>query len=235
MRSIMSKKGGAFMQWNTLIQNVRLGCEKSKQTDNRNSYYRDFDRIVFSKEFRLLQAKTQVVPFPEQDATHTRLTHSIETASVGRSLGIKIAEKLSIEGIAPEDLGAIVAAACLCHDIGNPPLGHSGEDAISQYFRDDKGSKMLDKYVTKDQRFDFEHFEGNAMGFHLLTHHNIQKTTVPGGLGLTYATLAAFMKYPNRMTEKKEGEKKQDSLSCIYYSIRLCGDVQEVFSSNEIC
>lgn len=197
------------MDWKQLICSERLGCEGTDYHDNRNSYYRDFDRIVFSKEFRLLQSKTQVVPFPEKDATHTRLTHSIETASVGRSLGTIAAERLNLKenGITPEDVGAIVAAACLCHDIGNPPLGHSGEDAISQFFLDEKGQRLLDRYVTQDYRYDFEHFEGNAMGFHILTHSNKEKTTVEGGLGLTYSTLAAFSKYPNRFTEQKEGEK----------------------------
>ncbi len=195
------------MDWNKLIDDTRLGCEASGKKDNRNSYFRDFDRIVFSKEFRLLQAKTQVVPFPERDATHTRLTHSIETASVGRSLGILVAERLKLEeqGIHPEDIGAIVAAASLCHDIGNPPLGHSGEAAISQYFLDPKGRGLLDRLLTEDQRYDFQHFEGNAMGFHLLTYSNPIKTNVKGGLGLTYSTLAAFTKYPNRF----KGEKNE--------------------------
>lgn len=198
------------MDWKRLIDDTRLGCESSGKKDNRNSYYRDFDRIVFSKEFRLLQAKTQVVPFPERDATHTRLTHSIETASVGRSLGILVAERLKLEeqGVHPEDIGAIVAAASLCHDIGNPPLGHSGEDAISQFFLDPKGSSLLDKLLTEDQRYDFQHFEGNAIGFNLLTYSNPKKTEVKGGLGLTYSTLAAFTKYPNRYRgEKKEREE----------------------------
>ncbi len=188
------------MKWQELINNTRLGCENTNTDINRNSYYRDFDRIIFSKEFRMLQTKTQVVPFPETDATHTRLTHSLETASVGRSLGINVGNllELSKEGISSDDIGAIVSAACLCHDIGNPPLGHSGEKAIAQYFKDEKGSKILDKYVTQNQRFDFENFEGNAIGFNLLTNSNPFKTDVTGGFGLTYSTLGAFVKYPNR-------------------------------------
>ena len=110
------------MKWSTLINNTRLGCKRQKKLDNRNSYHRDYDRIVFSKEFRLLQSKTQVVPFPEKDATHTRLTHSLETASVGRSLGAVAAEKLELNkfNINNEDIGYAVSAACLAHDIGNP-------------------------------------------------------------------------------------------------------------------
>ncbi|MHB1154413.1 MAG: dGTP triphosphohydrolase [Eubacteriales bacterium] len=191
------------MDWKKLINNTRLGCEGIATDGDRNSYYRDIDRIIFSKEFRMLQAKTQVVPFPEFDATHTRLTHSLETSSVGRSLGIKIANALSLEKleIVPDYIGAIVSAACLCHDIGNPPLGHSGEDAISQFFLDEKGSKILNNLITKDQRYDFENFEGNAIGFHLLTNSDSKKTNANGGFGLTYSTLGAFTKYPNRRTD----------------------------------
>lgn len=195
------------MDWCTLIDTTRLGSEDSNKKDNRNSFDRDFDRILFSKEFRLLQAKTQVVPFPEYDATHTRLTHSLETSSVGRSLGTMVSERLSLEKkcmCKNEDIGAIVSAACLCHDIGNPPLGHSGEDAISQFFKDEKGSRILSEKLTKDQRYDFENFEGNAIGFHLLTHSDPVKTKLMGGLGLTYSTLAAFVKYPNRKGKSDE-------------------------------
>ena len=194
------------MEWNKLINCTRLGCEGVQEHDNRNSYNRDYDRIIFSKEFRQLQSKTQVVPFPERDATHTRLTHSLETASVGRSLGNMAASKLSLSEnykLDPNDIGAAVSAACLCHDIGNPPLGHSGEAAISQYFKDSRGSSLMDKYITKDQRFDFERFEGNAIGFNLLTASDPCKTKAHGGFGLTYTTLAAFSKYPNRLTSLK--------------------------------
>lgn len=194
------------MDWKTLIDPTRLGCEGTGEKDNRNSYHRDFDRIIFSKEFRLLQAKTQVVPFPEHDTIHTRLTHSLETASVGRSLGTLAALKLDLCEKS-NDIGAIVSAACLCHDIGNPPLGHSGEDAISHFFRDAKGGRLIRENLTKDQCYDFQHFEGNAIGFNLLTSSNPDKTTVQGGLSLTYSTLAAFVKYPNRRIKKYDKEQ----------------------------
>ena len=192
------------MEWKKLISNTRLGCEGTGGLDNRNSYNRDFDRIIFSKEFRMLQSKTQVVPFPEKDSTHTRLTHSLETASVGRSLGIIAVEKLGLktEDIDPNDVGAAIAAACICHDIGNPPLGHSGEKAISEFFLNE-GRRFLSDKIKDDDKFDFENFEGNAIGFNILTHSNPEKTTVTGGFGLTYTTLAAFTKYPNRLKEKR--------------------------------
>lgn len=211
----MNRAGkGSTMDWTKLINVTRLGCEESNKGDNRNSYHRDFDRIIFSREFRLLQAKTQVVPFPEHDAIHTRLTHSLETASVGRSLGTLTATRLELNknySIMEDDVGAIVSAACLCHDIGNPPLGHSGEDAISQYFRDEKGSRLIRENLTREQCFDFEHFEGNAIGFHLLTYSDQTKTNAKGGLGLTYSTLAAFVKYPNRLIERKKDTKESVS------------------------
>lgn len=195
------------MEWEKLINNTRLGSEGKSTDKSRNSYSRDYDRIIFSKEFRMLQTKTQVVPFPEMDATHTRLTHSLETASVGRSLGFNVAVELDLieKNISPDNVGSIVSAACLCHDIGNPPLGHSGEDAISQYFKDEKGSKILDRHITQDQRYDFENFEGNAIGFHLLTNSDPKITNGTGGFGLTYATLGAFVKYPNRQAIYKKG------------------------------
>lgn len=202
------------MKWNTLINNTRLGCESHQNQDNRNSYQRDYDRIVFSKEFRLLQSKTQVVPFPEKDTTHTRLTHSLETASVGRSLGVTAAERLNLNnlGISNEDVGYAVSAACLAHDIGNPPLGHSGENAISHYFLSEQGSKILDKHVTENQRFDFERLEGNAIGFNILTSSDPRKTQNTGGFGLTYTTLAAFTKYPNRLRNLSEEQSNKSFL-----------------------
>ena len=227
------------MEWTTLISATRLGCEESGERDNRNSYHRDFDRIIFSKEFRLLQAKTQVVPFPEHDTIHTRLTHSLETASVGRSLGTLTAAQLELEnfGIAEADVGAIVSAACLCHDIGNPPLGHSGEDAISQYFRDEKGSRLIRENLTREQCFDFENFEGNAIGFHLLTDSDPNKTLVKGGLGLTYSTLATFVKYPNRMINRGKDAKKNVSTKkagLLHCDIEMFSKIAERLGLNRV-
>lgn len=207
------------MEWETILIPYRLGCpkEESACSPDRTNFQRDFDRIIFSPAFRRLNGKTQVFPFPETDIIHTRLTHSLEAASVGRSLGTivgnKLHEKYNNDNILGCDLGAIVSAACLAHDIGNPPLGHSGESAISEYFQSDSGSIILDG-LSSEEKMEFKDFEGNAMGFHILAHSNLKKTTVQGGLGLTYPTLASFIKYPrtssvtkdeNAISEKKPG------------------------------
>lgn len=206
-----------MMDWEKLIKPYRLGCPKDKcaHDPNRNEFQRDFDRIIFSAAFRRLNGKTQVFPFPETDVIHTRMTHSLETASVGRSLGTIVGNELNKKqtSISGWELGAIVCVASLAHDIGNPPLGHSGERAISEFFNSGSGSKVLE-VLTPEQKSDFMHFEGNAMGFHILTYSNPKKTNATGGLGLTYPTLAAFSKYPrpaqiynqkNVVSEKKFG------------------------------
>ena len=185
------------MDWSSLIKPYRLGCPKNvfDGGKGRSEFHRDFDRIVFSSAFRRLNGKTQVVPFPNSDLTHTRLTHSLESASVARSLGNSVQEKIAELCKSQYDLGALLAATCLCHDIGNPPLGHSGESAIQYFFESEEGRKHLNELPATKQA-DFLHFDGNAMGFHILTHHNTYKTKNYGGLGLTLPVLAAYCKYP---------------------------------------
>ncbi|HEX8658354.1 MAG TPA: dNTP triphosphohydrolase, partial [Hymenobacter sp.] len=169
----------------------------------RGAFVQDYDRVVFSSAFRRLQRKTQVMPLPETDFVHTRLTHSLETAVVGRSLG-RLAARHLLEADAAlaqqlpnldQDCGDIVAAACLAHDIGNPPFGHSGEDAISSYFASPAAASYL-ALLTDAEVADLQHFEGNAAGFRILTHTYAAHSTGTAGLGLTYATLGAFTKYP---------------------------------------
>jgi dGTPase len=169
----------------------------------RGAFVQDYDRVVFSSAFRRLQRKTQVMPLPETDFVHTRLTHSLETAVVGRSLG-RLAARHLLETDAAltqalpnfdQDCGDIVAAACLAHDIGNPPFGHSGEDAISSYFHSPAAAPYLAS-LTAAEVADLQHFEGNAAGFRILTHTYAAHSTGTAGLGLTYATLGAFTKYP---------------------------------------
>ncbi|MCA8830845.1 dGTP triphosphohydrolase [Hymenobacter pini] len=169
----------------------------------RGAFVQDYDRVVFSSSFRRLQRKTQIMPLPETDFVHTRLTHSLETACVGRSLG-RLGGRLLLEeseSLAKElphldaDFGDIVAAACLAHDIGNPPFGHAGEDAISAYFRSAAAEPFV-RMLTPAQRADLQQFEGNAAGFRLLTHTYAAHSSGSAGLGLTYATLGAFSKYP---------------------------------------
>lgn len=163
-----------------------------------------------------MQGKTQVFPFPETDMIHTRLTHSLETSSIGRSLGTIVGNKLVKEEEA-NNIGSLVSAACLAHDIGNPPLGHSGENAISEFFADKIGQEVLNG-LSSEQKEDFIKFDGNAMGFYLLTHKNPKITEVEGGLGLTYPTLAAFTKYPRpaffERNELLASEKKPGLFSC---------------------
>ncbi len=191
------------MRWPTLVSAVRLGAgdTPSAPLPGRSEYQRDFDRIVFSSAFRRLQDKTQVFPLAESDYVRTRLTHSIEAASVGRSLGTLVGavllqryRELGQHGVAPSDFGAMVAAACLAHDIGNPPFGHSGEDAIRLFFESHPAGQASLAALTEDQKADFLRFEGNAQGFRILTR--LQSPANPGGLQLTLATLGAFTKYP---------------------------------------
>lgn len=190
--------------WTRLLSQRRFPDQQLPAADAvRGAFVADYDRVVFSSAFRRLQRKTQVMPLPETDFVHTRLTHSLETAVVGRSLGRLAARHLldaddALAQALPnldQDCGDIVAAACLAHDIGNPPFGHSGEDAISSYFASPAAARFLDA-LSAAQVADLQHFEGNAAGFRILTHTYAAHSTGTAGLGLTYATLGAFTKYP---------------------------------------
>jgi dGTPase len=191
------------MDWRTLLQPRRIGrgAESHGQRDLdelRTEFFRDWDRIVFCSAFRRLQDKTQVHPMAKTDYVRTRLTHSLEVASVGRSLGMQAGRVVSAldPGLrhlaAPQDMGAIVAAACLMHDIGNPPFGHAGESAIQEYFRGPGHGWLQD--LPPAEQADLLHFEGNAQGFR--TAVRLQHPEQPGGLQLTWPTLGAFAKYP---------------------------------------
>lgn len=206
-----------MMKWEELLKSHRLGCnfDASKEDINRSEFLRDYDRIIFSPAFRRLHGKTQVFPFPETDIIHTRLTHSLETCSVGRSLGTIVGNSLRLEKY---NIGSLVSAACIAHDIGNPPLGHSGENAIAEFFTGEFGQEVLNG-LSIEQKEDFVKFDGNAMGFYLLTNSNPNITKVEGGLGLTYPTLAAFTKYPrpayfDSNTNSRVSEKKPGLFSC---------------------
>ncbi len=196
------------MEWNRLLTPYRLGYSKKGHNPDRNEFQKDFDRIIFSTNFRRLNGKTQVFPFPETDIIHTRLTHSLEAASVGRSLGTIVGNELhkKNKNIQGWELGAICSVACLAHDIGNPPFGHSGEDAIAEYYHSQRGEEIIENLSNKEKE-DFLKLEGNAMGFHILTHSNEQKTQQTGGYGLTYPSLAAFIKYPRPSLIKKQNKK----------------------------
>ncbi len=191
------------MDWNKLLSAKRLGMEdweSSKKPEDRTQFQRDYDRIIFSSPFRRMQNKTQVFPLPEHIFVHNRLTHSLEVASVGRSLGNLLAEKLG--GNIPDnslipEIGTIVSTACLAHDLGNPPFGHSGEAAISNFFTKGYGEKFKKK-LSEGEWKDFTHFDGNANALRILSHQFNGKR--PGGFALTYSTLASIVKYPFEST-----------------------------------
>jgi len=197
------------MDWNKLLSTRRLGMEEwkpSKTQEDRSQFQRDYDRIIFSSPFRRMQNKTQVFPLPEHIFVHNRLTHSLEVASVGRSLGNLLAEKLA--PVFPEnpfitEIGTIVSTACLAHDLGNPPFGHSGEAAISNFFVNGAG-KEFQPELSEGEWKDFIQFDGNANAFRILTHQFNGKR--PGGFALTYPTLASIVKYPfeSVLTEKSK-------------------------------
>jgi dGTPase len=183
------------MDWQQLLSFQRTGQASGAGEQTRSAFEQDYDRIIFSHPFRRLQDKTQVHPLPEHDFVHTRLTHSLEVSSVGRSLGKKVGEEILqrhpslTKTFSPFDFGAVVAAGALAHDLGNPPFGHAGEEAVSDFFRHHEFGKSFEKEVSKEQWSDLINFEGNAQGFRLLTKNQF-------GLKLTFATLGAFTKYP---------------------------------------
>ena len=186
------------MNWDQLLSTKRFGMEDYHQhrDDDRSEFQRDYDRLIFSSPFRRLQNKTQVFPLPGSVFVHNRLTHSLEVACVGRSLGDTVAKKLGLKGVKStylDEIGSIVSAACLAHDMGNPPFGHSGEKAIATYFSEGKGAR-LESEMTTEQWKDITCFEGNANTFRLLTHQF--KGRRKGGFVLTYSTLASVVKYP---------------------------------------
>jgi dGTPase len=199
------------MNWEALLSLKRQGDTskrlRKEQDDTRLGFEVDYDRIIFSSAFRSLQDKTQVIPLSKTDFVHTRLTHSLEVSVVGRSLGRLVGKKIiekhpyleEIHGFQMNDFGAIVAAAALAHDIGNPPFGHSGEKAIGEYFSIGNGQKYKD-FVTAKEWQDLVDFEGNANGFSVLTS---SRPGNEGGLRISYATLGAFMKYPKESLPKK--------------------------------
>ena len=189
-----------MMNWQQLISNKRLGQEHkhTERHDDRTEFKRDYDRLIFSAPFRRLQNKTQVFPLPGSVFVHNRLTHSLEVSSVGMSLGNDVATKLiqrhpELKDTLFAEIGQIVATACLAHDMGNPPFGHSGEKAMQTYFTEGPG-RDLQREVSHQFWDDITHFEGNANAFRLLTHQFKGRRT--GGFVMTYSMLASIVKYP---------------------------------------
>lgn len=202
------------MEWKSLLSAQREYREY-KKTDIRNAFQRDYDRIIFSNIFRRLQNKTQVFPLPGSQMVHNRLTHSLEVASVGRSIA-RLVSKTLCDKFGNDflneiyDIDIIVSSACLAHDLGNPPFGHSGEETISSYFTDGPGQKLKDM-MPEYQWSDLASFEGNANAFRQLTHQFAGRRQ--GGMSLTYATLATLVKYPY-LSYNKGGKKKYN----VFYS-----------------
>ena len=188
------------MEWKQLIYNKRFGQEHkhAERHDDRSEFKRDYDRLIFSSAFRRLQNKTQVFPLPGSIFVHNRLTHSLEVASVGMSIGNDISRRViqkrpKLKDTLVEEIGTIVSAACLAHDLGNPPFGHSGEKAIQTFFSEGPGQKIK-SMVSSEFWDDITHFEGNANAFRILTHRF--KGRRQGGFVMTYSMLASIVKYP---------------------------------------
>lgn len=217
------------MNWEQLLSLKKQGDTgkrlRIEQDDTRLGFEVDYDRIIFSSAFRSLQDKTQVIPLSKTDFVHTRLTHSLEVSVVGRSLGRLVGKKIiekypylkEVHGYHMNDFGAIVAAASLAHDIGNPPFGHSGEKAIGEYFSIGKGQQYRNQ-LTDKQWQDLIDFEGNANGFSVLTG---SRPGIDGGLRISYATLGAFMKYPKESLPKKPTNNIADKKYGFFQSDKL--------------
>lgn len=201
----MNNSGLTRMNWDRLICDKRFGLEDyhDSKRGSRSDFLRDYDRLVFSSPFRRLQNKTQVFPLPGSVFVHNRLTHSLEVSCVGRSMANEVAAALKHRYAGAgwvsklDALGEIVAAACLAHDLGNPPFGHSGEKAISTFFSEGAG-RVLESEFTPGQWSDLIRFEGNANAFRVLTHQF--KGRRHGGFAMTYSTLASIVKYPFEST-----------------------------------
>ena len=194
-------------QWHLLLAPVRRNgsyIETAAFNPARSPFVQDYDRILFSNAFRMLARKTQVHPFASNDHVHHRQMHSLEVSSVGRSLGIMTGYFLKERGdlpdtYTPEHLGQIVQAACLAHDIGNPPFGHGGESALQDWFKDPQNNERYLSELTEEQKLDFMTFDGNAQGFRVLTALENHKDQ--GGLRLTFPTLASMVKYPRSASD----------------------------------
>ena len=208
------------MNWIQLLSSKRFGDKDVKpNSETRSRFDQDFDRLIFSHPFRKLQDKTQVFPLPEDDFVHTRLTHSLEVSSVGRSLGRAAGEfllqkhpELTGEGFTIHDFGSIVGAACLAHDLGNPPFGHSGESAISSFYLNHPDGQFFQNLVSEKEWCDLINFEGNAQGFRIM---NDEKE---GGLALTFASLGAFTKYPKTSSAPAVKGRKSQKKYGVYRS-----------------
>ena len=217
------------MDWQNLLTRDRFFASGAEFDEpGRSGFQRDMDRLLFCGAFRRLQGKTQVHPLPKNDHVHNRLTHSLEVASVGRTLGTRVGLELRDrselpENTSPEDVGAIVQAACVAHDIGNPPFGHACEEAIGNWMGDwlSNNNEKFAEHLTDEQISDLKSFDGNAQGFRTITR--LEQHFNEGGLRLSYPTLATFLKYP--WTPATAPEKKQNKASAFLSEIEFLRDV----------
>ena len=234
------------MHWHQLLSSQRIGQKQQLSSESsRSAFEQDYDRIIFSHPFRKLQDKTQVHPLSAHDFVHTRLTHSLEVSSVGRSLGKRVGEAILQRHpeLTPDfslfDFGAIVAAASLAHDLGNPPFGHAGEDAISDFFLHRSTGQSFKEKVSEAEWHDLIKFEGNAQGFRILNKNQY-------GLKLSFATLGAFTKYPcpslfpqrdkSKRSQKKFGffETEKKIFNEVAQQLGLINVTQNVFSRHPL-
>lgn len=226
------------MKWEKLLSRNRIGKKEQTipSTNGRSEFESDVDRIIFSNAFRRLSRKTQVHPLAPNDHVHNRLSHSIEVARVGAALGKTLGRSLSLNkelptDILPEDMGTIVHAACLAHDIGNPPFGHAGESAIKNWFVNE-GPKVLEKSALDSfHKDDLYHYDGNAQGFRILTQ--TENHLFEGGLQLTAATLSTFLKYP--WTIKQNKNKFSSFLSECDILNKVAGETGLIEKQNGWC
>lgn len=217
------------MDWVRLLQPLRIGEEVADYEYGRSPFHKDQDRIVFSSAFRRLDRKTQVHPLSENDHVHSRLTHSLEVSCVGRSLGFQVGEGLKArenstfpDHISAADIGAILQAACLAHDIGNPPYGHTGEDAIRHWFLDPRNAYLLSE-LSALECADLQMFEGNAQGFRIVTQ--VEYHRFSGGMRLTQATLGTFLKYPWTVEHAAEAGNKAHKFGCFQSELSILTEV----------
>jgi len=204
------------MKWKKLLNAERLGSRRIKEEAGRTSFHRDHDKIIFSGAFRRLARKTQVHPLATNDHVHNRMTHSLEVACVGRTLGVKAGNLITLpKGFSPSDIGDIVESVCLAHDIGNPPFGHTGEEAIKNWFSKNIGNDIFSE-LSDHQKKDLENFEGNAQGLRILTTSEFHQ--YQGGMRLTYASLGSFIKYPWISTDMISGSRPKDNKYGVFKS-----------------
>ena len=232
------------MEWNNCFTQARIGDSK-KREDIRSQYTRDYDRIIFSSPFRRLQNKTQVFPLPGTSFVHNRHTHSLEVASVGRSIANIVGDNIAVEEIRDAahsayefykyDLATVISAACLAHDIGNPAFGHSGEDAISEYFKTFADEKIegqtLRSFFSEEEWNDLTNFEGNANAFRILT--KVYQGKSPYGMGITMSTLSAMLKYPCNSSQLDKSQKHTKKYGYFQAEKLAFRNLTEVIGFNE--